>query len=385
MKVKNKLYQSLVIFAISIGVLSACSIQSSENVDMNTSHKEESTTVVIDPKETSSKKDSKKNNNYVKGDFSLWSKDSKTVDSIEDYVKDVTDSKSENFIPIEDRIAVFDMDGTLYGELAPIYIEWWMYAHRVLDDPTFDADDDMKEVGEKIREAGETRIIPEELEKEHSIENARAFADMSVDEYQDYVEEFLKNDAVGFKNLKYKDATYKPMIQIIKFLQDNDFKIYICSGTDRDLCRVIAKESFNIASEQVIGMDVLLEGEYQDGTDGLDYEMENDEDVVRSDELIIKNVKMNKVSQIAQEIGRKPVLCFGNSSGDTSMGKFVSDSNPYKSETYMLIADDDQRDYGDPEKAEEKAEKWEDLGWNVVSMKDEFKTIYGDNVEKKEK
>ena len=385
MKIKSKFYQSLAIFAISIGVLSACSIQSPEDVDTGTAKKEESTTVVIDPKKTSSNKVNNGNYDYVEGDFSLWSKDSKTVESIEDYVKDVTDPKSGNFIPIKDRIAVFDMDGTLYGELAPIYIEWWMYAHRVLDDSNFDADDQMKEVGEKIIKAGKTREIPEELEKEHAIESARAFADMTVEEYRDYVKEFLKNDAVGFKNLKYKDATYKPMIQIIKFLQDNDFKVYICSGTDRDLCRVIAEESFAIPSEQVIGMDVFLEGEAQDGTDGLDYEIKDDEDIVRSDELIIKNVKMNKVSQISQEIGKKPVLCFGNSSGDTSMGKFVSESNPYKAEAYMLIADDDQRDYGDPKKAEEKSQKWEELGWNVVSMKNEFKTIYGDKVEKEEK
>ena len=385
MKIKSKFYQSLAIFAISIGVLSSCSLQNPEDVEMNSNQKEENTTVVLEPKETSSKEDSKKNNNYVEGDFSLWSNDSKTVDSIEDYVKDVTDSKSENFIPIKDRIAVFDMDGTLYGELAPIYIEWWMYAHRVLDDSNFDADDQMKEVGEKIIKAGKTREIPEELEKEHAIESARAFADMSVDEYKDYVKEFLKNDAKGFNNLTYQDATYKPMVQVIDYLQDNNFKVYICSGTDRDLCRVIAEESFAIPSEQVIGMDVFLEGEAQDGTDGLDYEIKDDEDIVRSDELIIKNVKMNKVSQISQEIGKKPVLCFGNSSGDTSMGKFVSESNPYKAEAYMLIADDDQRDYGDPKKAEEKSQKWEELGWNVVSMKNEFKTIYGDKVEKEEK
>lgn len=377
MKIKRSVYKWISIFAISLTILSGCNDQNNAN---NRDKKLESNSVSDVKKldESSNKKDNK----YVEGDFSLWSDDSKTVESIKDYVKDITNSDSKNFIPIEDRIAVFDMDGTLYGELAPIYIEWWMYAYRVLDDPNFKADDEMKLVGEKIKKAGESREIPDELEKEHSLQNARAFAGMSVDEYKDYVREFLKKDAVGFKNLTYQDATYKPMIQLVNFLEDNDFKVYICSGTDRDLCRIVGEETFNIPYDQVIGMDVLLEGKDQDGEDGLEYEMKDDEEVVRSDKLLIKNVKMNKVSQIAQEIGKKPVLSFGNSSGDTSMGKFVTDSNPYRAQSYMLIADDDKRDYGDPQKAKEKAKNWKDLDWNVVSMKNEFKTIYGNKVEK---
>ena len=82
MKIKSKFYQSLAIFAISIGVLSACSIQSPEDVDTGTAKKEESTTVVIDPKKTSSNKVNNGNYDYVEGDFSLWSKDSKTVERL---------------------------------------------------------------------------------------------------------------------------------------------------------------------------------------------------------------------------------------------------------------------------------------------------------------
>lgn len=386
MKYNNKFYQKFLVLALSLGLLTACSGNNTnkENVSSLEVNNDVSTETTLTENPTDENVEVK-DLGYVDGDFSDWSEDSKTVASLKEYVKDVTNPDSENFIPVEDRIVVFDMDGTLYGELAPIYVEWWMYAYRVLDDPNFQADDEMKRVGEEIKLAAETREIPETLEKDHSIQNARAFDNMTVDEYKDYVKEFMKKDAVGFKNLTYGNATYKPMIQLVIFLQDNNFKTYICSGTDRDLCRIVAKEAFNIPEEQVIGMDVFLEGKDQDGTDGLDYEMEDDEDVVRSDKLIIKNVKMNKVSQIAQEIGRKPVLSFGNSSGDTSMAKYVVDDNPYKAQAYMLVADDDQRDYGNLEKAKEKEEKWNELGFNVVSMKDEFSTIYGGDVEKIEK
>lgn len=383
MRYKRKIDQKILVAFLTLGLLTSCSNNNNTETEVpanNNVSTEVSEVLSSEMEDTGTVLE--EDDKALEGDFSDWSEDSQTVKSIKAYVEDVVNEDSPNFIPVEDRIAIFDMDGTLYGELAPIYIEWWMYAYRVLDDPNYQADEEMKRVGEEIKLAGETREIPETLEKEHARENARAFADMTVDEYREYVREFMKKDAIGFKNMTYADATYKPMIQLVKYLQDNNFKTYICSGTDRDLCRIVAEESFNIPAEQVIGMDVFLEGEGQEGTDGLDYEMEDSEDVVRSDKLIIKNVKMNKVSQIAQEIGRKPVLAFGNSSGDTSMAKYVVDDNSYKAEAYMLIADDDQRDYGNLEKAKEREEKWNELGFNVVSMKDEFRTIYGDKVEK---
>ncbi|MBQ9264393.1 MAG: DUF3574 domain-containing protein [Clostridia bacterium] len=106
------------------------------------------------------------------------------------------------------------------------------------------------------------------------------------------------------------------------------------------------------------------------------------EDVRRTDQLLIKNLKTNKVLQIAQEIGQRPVLSFGNSSGDTSMHNYVIGNNPYRSAAFMLVADDNVRDYGDPEKAAGLKEKWEAAGYQVISMANDWKTIYGEDVVK---
>ena len=76
------------------------------------------------------------------------------------------------------------------------------------------------------------------------------------------------------------------------------------------------------------------------------------------------------------------MLSFGNSSGDVSMHNYVVNNNPYKSAAFMLIADDDVRDYGNSEKGPELREKWEDYGWNVISMANDWKTIYGEDVVK---
>ena len=87
-------------------------------------------------------------------------------------------------------------------------------------------------------------------------------------------------------------------------------------------------------------------------------------------------------SAIMQEIGRQPVLSFGNSSGDCSMHNYTIFNNRYRSAAFMLIADDEERDYGNTEKTRELGEQWEESGYNVISMKDDFRTIYGEDVKK---
>ena len=96
----------------------------------------------------------------------------------------------------------------------------------------------------------------------------------------------------------------------------------------------------------------------------------------------IKNLQMNKVYQIVKEIGKQPVLSFGNSSGDFSMHMHTITGNKYKSEAFMLIADDEDRDYGNTAKNTKLGENWKSNGFNVISMKNDFKTIYGYDVQK---
>ena len=129
-------------------------------------------------------------------------------------------------------------------------------------------------------------------------------------------------------------------------------------------------------------MDVALDATNQGEADGLNYVFTPGDHLVRTDRLLIKNLKTNKVLQIAQEIGRQPVLSFGNSSGDVSMHNYALYNNPYKSAAFMLVADNDVRDYGNPEKAQGLREKWDAAGFNVISMANDWTTIYGEDVVK---
>ena len=92
---------------------------------------------------------------------------------------------------------------------------------------------------------------------------------------------------------------------------------------------------------------------------------------------------MNKVTGIGQEIGQQPVLCFGNSSGDEAMANFTINNNKYKSAAYMLCCDDTERENGNITKADKMRESCEKNGYTAISMKDDWKTIYGENVTRK--
>ena len=314
--------------------------------------------------------------------FAHWNQDAPALEALVSFVETATDESSPDFIPEADRIAVFDMDGTLYAELFPTYLEYYMLAWRILKDPSIEPDEEMLKVGRALRDGALDGSFPEDMPMQHALQAARAYAGLTLDEFADFVTEILIRDADGFQGMTYGEAFYQPMIDVVEYLQDNDFSIYVCSGSDRFICRTLMEGMLDIPYENIIGMDVALVADGQKDTDGLDYVFTKDDTLIRSDRLLIKNLKMNKVSQIAQEIGRQPVLSFGNSSGDVSMHNYTLTNDRYKSAAFMLVADDGERDYGKPEKAQELSDKWEEAGFNVISMKNDFRTIYGEEVTK---
>ncbi|MEG2138597.1 MAG: HAD family hydrolase [Oscillospiraceae bacterium] len=303
------------------------------------------------------------------------------METLTAYVEEVTAETSPQFIPVEDRIAVFDMDGTVLCELYPAYFEWLMFVNRAMDDPNYNAPDDVRHEAERVLAAIDAgNQWPSDMGKTEALMGAKAFAGMTTEEYADYVREFMKSPAEGFSNMTRGEAFYQPMLEVIAYLQQNDFLVYIVTGTDRLATRVLIEEVIDIPPRQVIGMDVNLEGTGQDGKDGLDYVFDKEDTVERSDTLIIKSVEMNKVSLIAQEIGQQPVLAFGNSSGDASMMTYTISDNPHKSMAFLVVNDDNVREYGTAEASDKMKAFAQKSGWTVISMRDDFSTIYGDSV-----
>ena len=314
--------------------------------------------------------------------FQYWNKEAPALKALIEYVETVTDETSPDYIPPVDRIATFDMDGTLCAELNPTYLEYYTLAWRILKDTSWEPDAEMLEFGRMLRDHALDKSFPDHMDMLHAQHAAKAYAGMTLTQFADFITNCLVREADGFEGMSYANTFYVPMIEVVEYLQDNDFKVYICSGSDRFLCRTYIEGVLDIPYEQIIGMDVAVEASHQNGADGLDYVYTSEDTIVRTDELLIKNLKMNKVAQIVRDIGRQPVLSFGNSGGDMSMHNYTLFNNRYKSMAFMLIADDSERDYGDAEKVQPLKEKWEANGYQVISMRDDFLTIYGEEVKK---
>lgn len=314
--------------------------------------------------------------------FSSWNS-CPSLTALQMYVEDVTNPASENYIPVDDRIATFDMDGTFIGELYPTYFEYNLLEYRALDDTSYcySAPDDVREAAQRIRDFVRNGTpLPAHFDMIHARAAAKAYAGMTLAEFDAYVKDYAARPANGFTGMTYAQSFYKPMLEVFDYLKANGFTIYVVSGSDRFICRALV-QSLGIEPNYVIGMDVKLRTRSQDTVAGVNYTMQQTEDLIRTDELIIKNLKTNKVFQIAQEVGKIPVLSFGNSGGDVAMHNYCL-SNSLKSAAFMLIADDNERDHANRDKALALGEQWSAAGYSVISMRDDFKTIYGYNVTK---
>ena len=313
--------------------------------------------------------------------FTQWNS-CEALTALQAYVQDVTNPSSGNYIAPEDRIATFDMDGTFVGELYPTYFEYNLLEYRVLDDPDYkdQAPADVKETAQEIRDfVRKGAKLPDHFDMKHAQAAASAYAGMTLSEFDAYVKAYAAKPANGFTGMTYGQSFYKPMLEVFKYLEDNGFTYYVVSGSDRFICRALV-EAIGIAPNRVIGMDVKLESTGQGDEEGVNHTFGKEEDLVRTDQLIIKNLKTNKVLQITQEIGKVPVLSFGNSGGDSAMHNFCLSNTEHKTAAFMLIADDPERDHANREKALKLGEQWRDAGYYVISMRDDFKTIYGDHV-----
>ncbi|MBR5112412.1 MAG: haloacid dehalogenase-like hydrolase [Clostridia bacterium] len=318
--------------------------------------------------------------------LSLWNDSAPAKNELINYVKAVTTEGSADFIPEEDRIAVFDLDGTLACETDPCYFDHCIYYYRVMEDPDYKdkATDFEKEVAADVKQFMDTGIsVPDSMER-HGKGVASAFSGFTPEEFVDYVAEYAKTPAPGYENMTRGEAFYKPMLEVVDLLEQNGFTVYIVSGTDRFIVRGLVQASpLNIPPSQIIGSDESLVAPDQGDTDGLDYQFDEDDQLVMGGDFIVKNLDMNKVTVIQQEIGKQPVLAFGNSGSDSSMAEYAINNNKYQARAFMLCCDDTVRENGNPEKAKKMAVSCAENGWTAISMKNDWKTIYGDNVTRK--
>ena len=184
--------------------------------------------------------------------------------------------------------------------------------------------------------------------------------------------------------MRYIDNTYLPMAEVVKYLYDNGFTIYVISGTERTTSRVVVANSLfkdYVTPNHVIGTDFEVKQKgHEDEASNMNFKYENGDELVLTGGFIQKNLNGNKSIYIEREIGQRPVLAFGNSGSDTSMMNYTIDSrNPYPAQAYMVVADDNVREWGKQD-WETKSEEYRAKGYIPISMKNDFAQIYPDGV-----
>lgn len=315
-----------------------------------------------------------------KDPLSLWNDQAPAKQALVNYVAAVTRPKSPDFIPVKDRVAVFDLDGTLILETDPTYFDWALFEHRVLDDPNYQATPKQIAAARASREKG---IFPE-LNAARKRLVSEAYRGLTVDEFYGFVRAFMQEEQPGFVGMKRGDIFYKPMVEVVSYLLNNHFTVYISSGTDRLTVRpLVAANLPEVPARHIIGSDSTLITRNQGQTDGLDYTFAKGDEVILGGKNLIKNLQMNKVATIVQEIGVQPVLAFGNSSSDASMLNYTINGNKYKALGFMISCDAVTREYGNLQKAEKMRADSKKYGWISISMRDDWKTIYGPHIKRR--
>ena len=304
--------------------------------------------------------------------LSLWNDGAPSKRALAEYVAAVTDDASPDFIPPDRRIAVFDLDGTLFCETDPSYFARALFVSRVLDTPGFAATEEQKAIALAMRAR---KVGPSiDLNRERAI--ADAYKGLTLDEFDAMVRRFMDEPQPGYAGMKRGEMYYAPMVQLVEYLVDSGFAVYVVSGSDRFVVRALVRGALPVPPCRVIGSDSTVAARRQGGADGLDYRFQQDDVPIIEGHLAFKDLQMNKVVALIREIGVKPVLAFGNSFTDASMANYVIGGNEYRAQAYMLLCDDTVRENGNVKKADEMRKACGENGWIPVSMRSDWKAIY---------
>jgi phosphoglycolate phosphatase-like HAD superfamily hydrolase len=306
--------------------------------------------------------------------LSSWN-DTETKQTILRYVQAVTDPVNPEYVPPIERIATFDNDGTLWLE-KPLYIQFQHGLHAiskmVAEKPELRDRQPFKAVYEKDMTwlggvaAG---YAQGDLSGVMTLVSGltEVFEGMSIEAFEADVREFMNNAQDARFKKPYKLLTYQPMLELVHFLQDNDFQVYITSGGGRDFMRAVCEEIYNIPRSMTIGSSVTFQ--YQEDSDGV-------AQVLRTKEIEMPiDDGPGKPVHIHRAIGRRPIMAAGNSNGDIHMLKYVK-GHKRLNLPLLVHHDDVDREYAYDGGAENALQLAAKENWVIVSMKNDWKTIF---------
>jgi phosphoserine phosphatase len=294
--------------------------------------------------------------------------------SIVAFVAKVTTPGSPDFVPVPERIAVFDNDGTLWCE-QPMPVQFYFALDRVKalapQHPEWKNKEPFASLlkGDlKAAFAGGDHALLELMMATH--------AGMTAAEFEQIVKDWIATAKHPTTGKLFTDMVYQPMLELLAYLRANGFKTFIVSGGGIEFMRPWTEKVYSIPPEQVVGNSIKTKFEMRDGKPVL----------VRLPELFFNDDKGDKPVGIHRHIGRRPVAAFGNSVGDQQMLEYTQGGSGARFEL-LVLHDDAAREFrygparGLPDvklgyftpALDEHAKK---DGWTVVSMKDDWKQVF---------
>jgi haloacid dehalogenase-like hydrolase len=288
--------------------------------------------------------------------------------SIVEFVEKVTKEGGADFVPVSERIATFDNDGTLWCE-SPLPFQLFFAIDRVKElapkHPEWKEKEPFKGVLEgdmkSVMASGERGLV-ELMMATH--------AGMTTEEFDTTVKDWLATAKHPKYKRPYTECIYQPMRELLDYLRANGFKTYIVSGGGIEFMRQWTEKIYGIPPEQVVGSSIKTKYEVRDGKPVL----------VRLPEIDFIDDKVGKPIGINKFIGRRPVMAFGNSDGDFEMLEYTTAGTGPR---FGLIVHhtDGEREYAyDRKSALARLDKGLDeapkRGWVVVDMKNDWKKVF---------
>jgi phosphoserine phosphatase len=300
-------------------------------------------------------------------------RDGATKDAVLRYVEQTCTDGSPDFVPVDERVAVFDNDGTLWCE-KPMPIQLDFFLRRLVA---------MAEADAALRERQPWKAAYERdygwlarvMDDHYAGDDTNlpvlasgllaAFANISVDDFERESAAFLHDTRHPTLDRRYVECAYAPMVELLDALRTNGFSTFIASGGGRDFMRPISNEVYGIPREGVIGSAVTL-AYAPDDTGGA---------IIRQMAVDYLDDGPEKPVHIWNRAGRRPVLAAGNSNGDIEMLDFTQ--HPDKPSLRLLVLHDDaEREFAYVTGSERALERAAVGGWTVVSMKDDWVTVF---------
>ena len=285
--------------------------------------------------------------------------------AIMDFVVNVT-SEGDQYVPIEERIAVFDNDGTLWCE-QPLYFEV-VYSIAATMKIAETNPGLQKKPAVKALVTGDMKTFMQSGIKGVEEAFGISHAAVSPDAFNHMATAWLDTAVHKRFGKKYAELTYKPMVELLQYLRDNQFKTYIVSGGSSVFIRNFSEKAYNIPPEQVIG--TMMKVKYD----------EKSRSIAFTPELWHNDDNTGKPEGIFQIIGRKPVLAFGNSDGDLQMLQYTS-TNTLPNLSLILHHTDAEREYAYDRdskvgRLDRALTEGQANGWIIVDMKNDFAKIF---------